>query len=118
MRTAPLALAGLGDDERLVELAMSVSALTHADPVADEACALWCVQMQCAITKSAPPSPARRRQADPGAAAGAGGTGGLGRGETQPPASTRLHTSIVGCRGRQPETHLGAFSVIVIAAEF
>jgi ADP-ribosylglycohydrolase len=40
MRTAPLALASLGDDKGLVELAMSVSALTHADPVAGEACAL------------------------------------------------------------------------------
>jgi ADP-ribosylglycohydrolase len=49
MRTAPLALAGLGDDERLVELAMSVSALTHADPVAGEACALWCVAIDRAI---------------------------------------------------------------------
>ena len=49
MRTAPLALAGLGDDERLIELAMSVSALTHADPVAGEACALWCIAIDRAI---------------------------------------------------------------------
>jgi ADP-ribosylglycohydrolase len=49
MRTAPLALAGLGDDERLVGLATTVSALTHADPVAGEACALWCVAIDRAI---------------------------------------------------------------------
>jgi ADP-ribosylglycohydrolase len=49
MRTAPLALASLGDDKRLVELAMSVSALTHADPVAGEACALWCIAIDRAI---------------------------------------------------------------------
>ena len=49
MRTAPLALAHLGDDKRLVELAMSVSALTHADPVAGEACALWCIAIDRAI---------------------------------------------------------------------
>jgi ADP-ribosylglycohydrolase len=49
MRTAPLALACLGDDERLVELAMSVSTLTHADPVAGEACALWCIAIDRAI---------------------------------------------------------------------
>ena len=49
MRTAPLALANLGDDRRLVELATSVSALTHADPVAGEACALWCIAIDRAI---------------------------------------------------------------------
>ena len=49
MRTAPLALACLGDDKQLVELAMSVSALTHADPVAGEACALWCIAIDRAI---------------------------------------------------------------------
>jgi ADP-ribosyl-[dinitrogen reductase] hydrolase len=38
MRTAPLVLAALDDDDRLVELATSVSALTHADPLAGEAC--------------------------------------------------------------------------------
>jgi ADP-ribosylglycohydrolase len=49
MRTAPLALASLGDDKLLVALAMSISALTHADPVAGEACALWCIAIDRAI---------------------------------------------------------------------
>lgn len=49
VRTAPFALASLGDDERLVELAMSASALTHADPRAGKACALWCVAIDRAI---------------------------------------------------------------------
>lgn len=49
MRTAPIALAALGDDEKIVELAMAVSALTHADPVAGEACALWCIAIDRAI---------------------------------------------------------------------
>jgi ADP-ribosyl-[dinitrogen reductase] hydrolase len=49
MRTAPVALACLGDDEALVETAMAVSALTHADPLAAEACALWCVAIDRAV---------------------------------------------------------------------
>ena len=38
MRTAPVALAYLDDPFALVEAAMSISALTHHDPVAGEAC--------------------------------------------------------------------------------
>jgi ADP-ribosylglycohydrolase len=49
MCTAPLALASLGDDKRLVELAMSVSPLTHADPITGEACALWCIAIDRAV---------------------------------------------------------------------
>lgn len=50
MRTAPIALSSIGADERLGELAMAVSALTHADPLAGEACALWCIAIERAIT--------------------------------------------------------------------
>jgi ADP-ribosyl-[dinitrogen reductase] hydrolase len=46
MRTAPVALAHLDDPEALVEAAMQVSALTHHDPVAGEACALWCLMIR------------------------------------------------------------------------
>ncbi len=49
MRTAPMALACLGDDDALVSAAMEISALTHGDPVAGEACALWCVAIDRAI---------------------------------------------------------------------
>ena len=45
MRTGPVALAHLDDVQAMVEAARLTSALTHADPVAGDACALWC----CAI---------------------------------------------------------------------
>jgi ADP-ribosyl-[dinitrogen reductase] hydrolase len=40
MRTAPLALAHLGDDHRLAAAATAISALTHGDRLADETCVL------------------------------------------------------------------------------
>jgi len=49
MRTGPVALAHLGDPEAIVDAAHSVSALTHADPMAGDACALWCVAIDHAI---------------------------------------------------------------------
>jgi ADP-ribosyl-[dinitrogen reductase] hydrolase len=49
MRTAPVALAALGDDDALLELAMAISALTHGDPLAGEACVLWCVAIDRAV---------------------------------------------------------------------
>lgn len=49
MRTAPVALAHLDDPAALVEAAMKVSALTHADPRAGEACALWCLAIRHAV---------------------------------------------------------------------
>lgn len=49
MRTAPVALAFLDDDEALVEAATSISALTHADPEAGEACVLWCLAIAHAV---------------------------------------------------------------------
>ncbi len=42
MRTAPVALAYLDDPDALDDAARVISALTHADPEAGEACALWC----------------------------------------------------------------------------
>ena len=41
MRTAPIALAYLNDPDGLTEAAMAVSALTHYDPEAGEACVIW-----------------------------------------------------------------------------
>ncbi len=49
MRTAPVALAHLGDQRAIVEAAMAVSALTHHDPVAGDASALWCLAIDHAI---------------------------------------------------------------------
>jgi ADP-ribosylglycohydrolase len=49
MRTAPVALAYLGDDGALIRAAIEISGLTHADPVAGEACAIWCVAIDRAI---------------------------------------------------------------------
>ena len=49
MRTAPVALACLDDPTALVEAAMSISALTHFDPAAGEACALWCLAIRHAV---------------------------------------------------------------------
>jgi ADP-ribosylglycohydrolase len=49
MRTAPVALACLGDDDALVGRAMEIAALTHADPVAGEACAIWCAAIDRAV---------------------------------------------------------------------
>ncbi|QIX27939.1 ADP-ribosylglycohydrolase family protein [Nocardioides sp. JQ2195] len=46
MRTAPVALAHLDDPVALVEAAKRVSALTHTDPHAGEACALWCLAIR------------------------------------------------------------------------
>ena len=49
MRTGPVALAHLDDPQALAEAARKVSALTHADPRTDEACALWCLAIQHAV---------------------------------------------------------------------
>ncbi|MEI6620424.1 MAG: ADP-ribosylglycohydrolase family protein [Actinomycetes bacterium] len=42
MRTAPVALAFLHDSAARDQAARAVSAITHGDPEAGEACALWC----------------------------------------------------------------------------
>lgn len=49
MRTSPVALAHLADEQALVDAAMAVSALTHADPLAGEACVLWCLAIRHAV---------------------------------------------------------------------
>lgn len=52
MRTAPVALACLGDDRALVHHATAVSLLTHGDPLAAEGCVLWCVAIDRPPTRS------------------------------------------------------------------
>jgi ADP-ribosyl-[dinitrogen reductase] hydrolase len=49
MRTAPVALAYLGDPDGLTEAAAAISALTHYDPEAGEACVLWCHAIRHAV---------------------------------------------------------------------
>ena len=49
MRTGPVALAHLGDPVAIAEAARAVSALTHADPVAQDACVLWCLAIDHAV---------------------------------------------------------------------
>jgi ADP-ribosyl-[dinitrogen reductase] hydrolase len=53
MRTAPIALAYLEDPSALVHAAYEISALTHHDPVAGEACALWCLAIRHAVLEGA-----------------------------------------------------------------
>ena len=49
MRTAPVALAHLDDEQALVKTARAISELTHYDPDAGDACVLWCAAIRHAI---------------------------------------------------------------------
>jgi ADP-ribosylglycohydrolase len=49
MRTAPVALAYLDDEDAMAEAARAVSGLTHADPDAGDACVLWCSAIRHAV---------------------------------------------------------------------
>lgn len=49
MRTAPVALAYLDDEDALVAAARSISELTHFDPDAGDACVLWCSAIRHAV---------------------------------------------------------------------
>lgn len=49
MRTAPVALAFLDDEERMIATARRVSALTHPHIDSQDACAMWCVAIGIAI---------------------------------------------------------------------
>lgn len=49
VRSAPVALAHLGDGDAMAGAAMQVSALTHGDPLAGEACALWRIAIDRAV---------------------------------------------------------------------
>jgi ADP-ribosylglycohydrolase/protein-tyrosine phosphatase len=73
MRTAPVALAYLDDPDGLTEAATAISALTHYDPEAGEACVLWCHAIRHAVLTGALdarvgldrlPAPSRARWAD------------------------------------------------------
>jgi ADP-ribosyl-[dinitrogen reductase] hydrolase len=49
MRTAPVALAFLDDEDGLVVAARAIGTLTHFDPEASEACMLWCLAIRHAV---------------------------------------------------------------------
>lgn len=49
MRTAPVALAHLGEPAEIAGAATAVSALTHADPRAGQACVLWSLAIDRAV---------------------------------------------------------------------
>ncbi|MGB7504945.1 MAG: ADP-ribosylglycohydrolase family protein [Mycobacterium sp.] len=49
MRTAPVALAYLDDEDAMVQAARSISELTHFDPDAGDACVLWCSAIRHAV---------------------------------------------------------------------
>ena len=53
MRTSPVALAHLGDPHAIAQAARAVSALTHFDPVAGDACVLWCSAIDVAVRTGA-----------------------------------------------------------------
>lgn len=49
MRTSPVALAHLGDSDAIAAAARAVSELTHHDPIAGDACVLWCLAIDLAV---------------------------------------------------------------------
>lgn len=49
MRTAPIALAHLGDDRAMAAAARRIGELTHADPLAGDSCVLWCIAVDRAV---------------------------------------------------------------------
>ncbi len=55
MRTAPVALAFLDDPVGLTVHARAVSDLTHADPLAGDACVLWCHAIRVAVVEGSMP---------------------------------------------------------------
>ncbi len=57
MRTGPVALAALGDREAVARLATAVAELTHPHPDSVEACVLWSLAIERAITTARPDQP-------------------------------------------------------------
>ncbi len=55
MRTAPVALALLGDPDAIARVAREVAELTHPDPLAGDSCVLWCLAIDAALRGGGPP---------------------------------------------------------------
>lgn len=49
MRTAPVTLAYLDDEDAMIAAARAISSLTHFDPDAADACVLWCCAIRHAV---------------------------------------------------------------------
>lgn len=49
MRTSPVALAFLGDDDAIAAAAREVAEITHADSLAGDGCVLWCIGIDRAV---------------------------------------------------------------------
>jgi ADP-ribosyl-[dinitrogen reductase] hydrolase len=52
MRTAPVALAHLGEDAAIADSARAVATLTHADPLAGDSCVLWSIAIDRAVREA------------------------------------------------------------------
>ena len=94
MRTAPVALAHLGNDDAIAESARAVSGLTHADPLAGDACVLWCIAIDRAV-REARLDGAREGIAQLDATARQTWAGWLDEAERQPPATFRANGFVV-----------------------
>lgn len=57
MRTAPVALAFLDDPARTARAARAIAELTHADPLAGDACVLWCEAIRRSVVEGAAHGP-------------------------------------------------------------
>ncbi|MBR8743833.1 ADP-ribosylglycohydrolase family protein [Nocardiopsis sp. MG754419] len=86
MRTAPLALAHLDDPGGLAESAARYSHLTHGDPLAAQACVLWCEAVRRAIVHGDHGGPRAGLDLLP-AAARDDWAGWLDEAEREPPAA-------------------------------
>lgn len=70
MRTGVIALAYLDDPHAMAEAARAVSDLTHPDPLAGDACVLWCEAIRLAVLGDGSPDGAGPDGGGPGPAAG------------------------------------------------
>ncbi|MDP1878598.1 MAG: ADP-ribosylglycohydrolase family protein [Actinomycetota bacterium] len=54
MRTAPVAMALWREPERMVAAAMTIGGMTHADPLSEQSCAVWCLAIRAALLADDP----------------------------------------------------------------
>ena len=95
MRTSPVAVAYLGDDDAMAHAAREVSHLTHGDPLAAEGCVLWCVAIDRAVREERLDGVRYGLDLLDDEAAGRWGAW-LQDAETQPPRTFRTNGWVVG----------------------